>query len=203
MKAIRHYIGGAFRSSEDGRTLDDYEPATGGVWARVSAGSAVEIEAAVQAAREAFPGWSATPAERRADWLRRLADAVEAEADSLAALEARDNGKPVSVARDVDIPRAARNLRFFGGAVEHTHTEAHRTDDAALNYTVRRPIGVAGCISPWNLPLYLFTWKIAPALAVGCTVVGKPSEVTPATAHRLSELADAIGFPAGVLNVVH
>ena len=133
----------------------------------------------------------------------RVAALVERDLELFAAAESRDNGKPVALAREVDIPRAIANLRFFATAILHWGSEAHMMDDVAVNYTDRQPVGVAGCISPWNLPLYLFTWKIAPALAVGCTVVAKPSEITPLTAHMLAERCIEAGVPPGVLNIVN
>lgn len=166
-------------------------------------GSSADVNAAVEAAKRALPLWRETTATERAGFLRRLAAGIEENFDDLARDETRDNGKPISLSRALDIPRAARNLRFYAGAIEHANTELYTTDRTALNYIVRTPVGVAGCISPWNLPLYLFTWKIAPALAAGCPVVAKPSELTPRTAHRLCQLAQQAGLPKGVLNVIH
>jgi aminomuconate-semialdehyde/2-hydroxymuconate-6-semialdehyde dehydrogenase len=157
---------------------------------------------AVEAAGRAFPGWSALPSFERARWLERLADAIEARLDAFAQAESLDGGKPITLARDIEIPRAISNLRFFAHAATQFASESHH-GQAGLNYTLRQPLGVVGTISPWNLPLYLFTWKIAPALAAGNTVVAKPSEVTPRTASMLGEIAAAIGMPPGVLNIVH
>lgn len=200
---LHNLIDGRPQDPADGRYLDVYEPATGKVFAHCPASSAADVDAAVQAAQRASHGWASTRPEDRARCLVRLADLVEAELESLAELESRDNGKPVSLARDLDIPRAISNLRFFASAIEQWPSEAHLTSTDTLNFTLRQPLGVVGCISPWNLPLYLFTWKIAPALAAGNAVVAKPSEVTPCTAHRLGELSVAAGFPPGVLNIVH
>jgi len=202
MKHCRHFIGGEFRESADGRWLDVFEPATGAPLAQVAAGAAADVGAAVAAAAGAFPGWSALPNDARARWLERLADALEERLDAFAQAESRDGGKPIALAREVEIPRAVANLRFFAHAATQFASESHH-GQAGLNYTLRQPLGVVGTISPWNLPLYLFTWKIAPALAAGNTVVAKPSEVTPMTATLLAKLAAKIGFPAGVLNVVH
>ena len=182
--------------------LDVHEPATGAVHARVAAGTVDDVERAVHAAQAAFPAWRALPASQRARWLERLADALEQRIDAFAAAESMDGGKPLKLAREAEIPRAVSNLRFFAAAATQFASESHH-DEAGLNYTLRLPLGVVGCISPWNLPLYLFTWKIAPALAAGNTVVAKPSEVTPLTAWMLGELAREIGFPSGVLNIVH
>lgn len=193
-----------------GGTLPVYEAATGAEHGRVVDSTPEDVSAAVRAASRAFPGWSATSAAERSRVLLKLADLVERDLDLLAEAESRDTGKPISVSRAVDIPRSAANLRYFATAILHASGECHDFDGggvpggvAALNYTLRRPRGVAGCISPWNLPLYLFTWKIAPALATGNTVVGKPSEITPTTASMLAELSIEAGLPAGVLNVVH
>jgi aminomuconate-semialdehyde/2-hydroxymuconate-6-semialdehyde dehydrogenase len=182
--------------------LDVFEPATGKVYARCPDSDANDVQAAAAAAERAAPAWAALSAGERARHLHRLADAVEARLDELAQEESRDNGKPVLLARSVDIPRAVSNLRFFAEAITQWPGESH-VDARAINVTLRQPLGVVGCISPWNLPLYLFTWKIAPALAAGNTVVAKPSEVTPFTAFRLSELAIECGLPPGVLNIVH
>ncbi len=210
MKPYSNLIAGALHPSASGRLIDVVEPATGSVWARVPDSGKADVDAAVAAAKAAFPAWAATPAVERSRLLMRLADLIDANLDRLAEAECRDTGKPISLARHLDIPRSATNLRFFGSAILHTATEAHEFDAGgspggvpAINYTLRKPRGVAGCISPWNLPLYLFTWKIAPALATGNTVVGKPSEVTPVTAAILGELSIEAGLPPGVLNIVH
>ncbi|MCB0635410.1 MAG: aldehyde dehydrogenase, partial [Lewinella sp.] len=186
-----------------GQYLDVYEPATGRVYTQAPASQAGDVDQAVAAARAAFPGWAATPINERARYLLAIADRIEARLAELAAAESRDNGKPVSLATAVDIPRAAANFRFFGHAITQFASEAHEMTGVAINYTLRQPLGVVGCISPWNLPLYLFTWKIAPALAAGNTVVAKPSEVTPYTAYLLSEICREVGLPAGVLNIIH
>ncbi len=182
--------------------LDVFEPATGVRHALCPDGDANDVAAAVAAAQSAFPAWSALPADQRGRWLQKLADALEARIGDFAEAESRDGGKPLALARDVEIPRAVSNLRFFAAAAMQFASESHH-GQAGLNYTLRQPLGVVGCISPWNLPLYLFTWKIAPALAAGNCVVAKPSEVTPVTAWMLGELAREIGFPPGVLNIVH
>ncbi len=202
MQTFLHVIGGAERAARGGRTLDVFEPATAGVYAQAAAGDADDAADAITAAQAAFPAWSGLPSSERARWLERLADAVEARLEDFARAEARDGGKPYALARDAEIPRAIANLRFFAHAATQFASESHH-GQAGLNYTLRQPLGVVATISPWNLPLYLFTWKIAPALAAGNTVVAKPSEITPATATMLGRLANEIGFPAGVLNVVH
>jgi aminomuconate-semialdehyde/2-hydroxymuconate-6-semialdehyde dehydrogenase len=200
---LGNLIDGRAQAPRGGDYLDVFEPATGRVFARCPASSHADVDAAVSAAEVAAPNWAATSVEERARLLMRLADRVEAELESLAELESRDSGKPVALARSVDIPRAVSNLRFFAAAITQWPSESHSTGPHAINYTLRQPLGVVGCISPWNLPLYLFTWKIAPALAAGNTVVAKPSEITPCTAARLGELAIEAGFPPGVLNIVH
>lgn len=203
MRTLSHFINGAQVAPTTGRYLDVLEPATGQVVARVPAGDATDVARAVEAATAAFPAWSESPAAFRSGLLLRIADLIDARLDELAEAESLDTGKPVSLARTLDIPRASANFRFFATAVLHTASDAHLTDHSALNYTVRRPRGVAGLISPWNLPLYLLSWKIAPALATGNTAVAKPSELTPLTASLLADICVAAGLPAGVLNIVH
>ena len=199
--ALANLIDGKLVEPASGTYLDVHEPATGKIHARCPDSDAREVEAAVAAAKRAAPAWSALAVGERAKHLHRLADAVEARLDALAHDESRDSGKPVKLAASVDIPRAVANLRFFAEAITQWSGESH-IDAHAINITLRQPLGVVGCISPWNLPLYLFTWKIAPALAAGNTVVAKPSEITPFTAFRLSELAIECGLPRGVLNIV-
>jgi aminomuconate-semialdehyde/2-hydroxymuconate-6-semialdehyde dehydrogenase len=203
MDRIQNYIGGELVEPVGGSYLDNVEPATGKVYSRVPDSEERDIEQAVAAAEAAFDSWSHTPAAERSRIMLRLADLIEANVDELARTETIDNGKPIRLSRSLDIPRAVANFRFFATAILHTHSECHAMDGAALNYTLRRPRGVAGLISPWNLPLYLLTWKIAPAIATGCTAVAKPSEVTPMTAYRLSQLCIEAGLPPGVLNIVH
>src|SRR5688500_14285509 len=202
MDRLPHWIDGAAAQPHSGRWLDVADPAVGATFAQVASGDAADVDAAVTAAEAAFPGWSSLPNSERARWLERLADALESHTEAFARAEARDGGKPVRLARDIEIPRAVANLRFFAHAATQFASESHH-GQAGLNYTLRQPLGVVGTISPWNLPLYLFTWKIAPALAAGNTVVAKPSEVTPHTATMLGDLATEIGFPKGVLNIVH
>ena len=202
MDTFLHVIGGRTCESRNRRTLDVFDPANGRVYAQVAAGDADDANAAIHAAEAAFPAWSALPTTERARWLERLADALEARLKDFAHAEARDAGKPYALAHDAEIPRAVSNLRFFAHAATQFASESHH-GQAGLNYTLRQPLGPVATISPWNLPLYLFTWKIAPALAAGNTVVAKPSEVTPATAAMLGQLAVEIGLPAGVLNIVH
>jgi aminomuconate-semialdehyde/2-hydroxymuconate-6-semialdehyde dehydrogenase len=199
---LRHWIDGEAREPAGGSWLDVFDPATGQPFAEVARGNAADVDAAVEAAQRAFPAWSALPNSERAAWLERLAAALEARLDDFAHAESRDGGKPLRLAREVEIPRAVSNLRFFAHAATQFGSESHH-GQAGLNYTLRQPLGTVATISPWNLPLYLITWKIAPALAAGNTVVAKPSEVTPLTATMLGELAAEIGFPKGVLNIIH
>ena len=200
---LANFIGGKFCPPTGGGYFDDIEPATGEQIAEVPDSDERDVDSAVQAARKAFDSWSRTPAGERSRLLVRLADLIEQNAEELAQLESRDSGKPISLARKLDIPRAVANFRFFGSAILHFASEAHVTDRTALNYTLRQPIGVAGLISPWNLPLYLLSWKIAPAIAAGNTCIAKPSELTPITANRLAELSIEAGIPPGVINIVH
>lgn len=203
MEYLRNYIDGALEDPQTGAWLPVYEPATGEVYAMAPDSAGTDVDAAVDAAQRAFPAWSALPAEQRSQHILRVAELIASRTMQFARAESRDNGKPVWLARTVDIPRAVKNFRFFATAILHASSEAHQTDGEALNFTLRQPIGVAGCISPWNLPLYLFTWKIAPALAAGNCVVAKPSEITPYTTYLLSEVCIEAGLPAGVLNIVH
>ena len=202
MQRDPHWIDGKPVPPASGQWLDVFDPATRDVASQVADGDARDADAAVAAAQAAFPGWSSLPNSGRSRLMERLADALEARTDAFAHAEAIDAGKPLALARDIEIPRAISNLRFFAHAATQFASESHH-GEAGLNYTLRVPLGVVGCISPWNLPLYLFTWKIAPALAAGNTVVAKPSEITPRTATMLAELAAELGFPAGVLNVVN
>lgn len=203
MVEVLNYINGALRPPVGGAWLEGHAPATGAVHAHIADSDERDVQLAVEAAQAALPGWKALGTEGRAALMQRVADLMQRDLEPLARAESVDNGKPLALARRMDIPRAVANFRFFAGAVQHWASEAHLMDDVAINYTDRQPVGVAGCISPWNLPLYLFTWKIAPALAAGCCVVAKPSEVTPLTAFMLSKLCIEAGFPPGVLNIVH
>jgi aminomuconate-semialdehyde/2-hydroxymuconate-6-semialdehyde dehydrogenase len=203
MVTIENYIGGGLVQPASGDYIDNIEPATGSVYSLIPDSDDRDVNLAVDAARAAFPKWSKTPPDERFEIFMRLVSLIERDAEQLAHAESIDNGKPLSLARVMDIPRAASNFRFYATAAMHTSNESHETVGQAINYTLRQPLGVVGCISPWNLPLYLFTWKIAPAIAAGCTVVAKPSEVTPMTAYLLSKLCIEAGVPAGVLNIVH
>lgn len=205
MQTINNFIGGRFVPPHSGRYLDVYEPATGMVYTKCADSDAADINDAVSAAKQALPAWSNLPVEQRAALLYRIAELIDANTPELAAAESKDQGKPVWLAQSVDIPRVAANFRFFAGAVlHHQELATHQTVSGgfALNYTLRRPVGVVGLISPWNLPLYLLSWKIAPALAVGNTAVCKPSELTPQTACMLAELFNEAGLPPGVCNMV-
>jgi len=203
MQKILNYINGELTQPVSDRYLDNYNPAEGKVYSLIPDSDERDVANATKAAKEAFPVWSMMPSERRSSILQKIADLVDRDLDKLALAESIDNGKPFTLAKSLDIPRASANLRFFATASIHFASEAHVTGAEAVNYTLRFPSGVAGCISPWNLPLYLFTWKIAPALAAGCTVVAKPSELTPMTVFMLSELCIEAGLPNGVLNIVH
>ena len=200
---IRNYIGGEFMDPLSNQWLDNYNPATGEVYSQIPDSDALDVEIAVLAAQKAFPAWAALGEEKRSEYLMRIAKAIDARLDTLALAESLDSGKPVWLAKVMDIPRARDNFSFFATAILHESSSTHKTGTEAINYTYKSPIGLAGCISPWNLPLYLFTWKIAPALASGNCVIAKPSEITPMTAFMLSEICTEIGLPAGVLNIVH
>ena len=203
MIEIQNYINGKTTPPIGGVYLDDFEPATGQVYAQCPDSGVEDLNMAVDAAERAKDGWATTPAEQRSAILSRLANLIDAHADDLAKAEATDNGKPITFTKNVDIYRAAANIRFFAQAITQFSSESHGMENTAINYTLRDPIGIVACISPWNFPLYLFTWKIAPALATGNCVIAKPSEVTPMTAFLFSKLCIEAGLPAGVLNVLH
>ncbi|MGM0479526.1 MAG: aldehyde dehydrogenase [Bacteroidota bacterium] len=203
MEKIQNYINGAFVAPQEGKYFDNIEPAKGEVYSQIPNSQAADVEAAVAAAKNAFPGWSKMSIEERGDWMMKIADGIKARMDEFVTAESRDNGKPVKLAEHVDIPRAVSNFKFFATGIQHFASESHNMVGVGFNYTLRKPLGVVGCISPWNLPLYLFTWKIAPALAAGNCVVAKPSEVTPYTAYLLCQVMEDVGFPKGVLNIVH
>jgi aminomuconate-semialdehyde/2-hydroxymuconate-6-semialdehyde dehydrogenase len=200
---IKNFIDGKFVEPVGGKYLDNIEPATGKPYSQVADSDARDVDLAVSAAEKAFGDWSKKTAAERSTILLRIADLIERDLEKLARAESIDTGKPFSLARSLDIPRAASNFRFFATAILHTENEAHVTDGVAFNYTLRQPRGIAGLISPWNLPLYLLSWKIAPAIAVGNTAIAKPSELTPMTAYLLCDLAKEAGLPNGVLNVIH
>jgi aminomuconate-semialdehyde/2-hydroxymuconate-6-semialdehyde dehydrogenase len=203
MKKILNYINGQLLEPQAGAYLDNINPAKGEVYSLVPNSQAADVEAAYQAAKAAFPTWSKTSVQTRFDILMRIAKGIEARFDEFALAESVDNGKPLWLSKRMDIPRAMENFTYFAQAITQFNSEMHDMGTQGFNYTLRRPIGVVGAISPWNLPLYLFTWKICPALATGNTVVAKPSEVTPMTAYLLSEVCIEAGLPAGVLNIVH
>lgn len=203
LQKIENFVDGAFAAPLSGQYMDNEDPATGSVYSYLPDSDAKDVDAAVNAAYRAFPKWSATRIEERSALLSRIADLIERDADRLAHAECIDNGKPLALAKRVDIPRAASNFRFFAAEILQFSGASHAMGHSAINYTLREPLGVVACISPWNLPLYLLTWKIAPALAAGNCVVAKPSEITPVTAHLLAKLCLEAGLPAGVLNIVH
>ena len=203
MIRILNYIDGQLSESSSKTWIDNVNPATAEIYSEITSGNEDDVNKAVEAAQKAFPIWSSLKAHERSNYLLNLATLMERDLEDLALAESIDSGKPLHVARTIDIPRAIANIRFFATAILHSSSESHASDDIAINYTLRQPFGVAACISPWNLPLYLFTWKIAPALASGNTVVAKPSEITPMTAFLFSKLCIEANFPAGVLNVLH
>lgn len=203
MQKIFNYIDGALVEPVGSQYINNINPAEGKVYSLIPDSDTNDVTLAVESAKKAFHSWSTMAVKKRSDLLLKIADLIDRDLDKLALAESIDQGKPVKLARVVDIPRASANLRFYATASLHVDSTAHLTDQEAINYTQHVPIGVAGCISPWNLPLYLFTWKVAPALAAGCTVVAKPSELTPMTAFLFSKLCIEAGLPAGVLNIVH
>ena len=203
MSKIQNYINGELVAPISNQYIDNVDPSRGKVYSLIPDSDERDVELATKAAKAAFKAWSNTPKETRSRILQKISFLIEENLDKLALIESVDNGKPLHLAKTVDIPRAAANFNFYATGILHYSSHAHAMEDTAINYTLRQPVGVAGCISHWNLPLYLFTWKIAPALAAGCTVVAKPSEVTPMTAYLLSEICIQAGLPKGVLNIVH
>jgi aminomuconate-semialdehyde/2-hydroxymuconate-6-semialdehyde dehydrogenase len=200
---LENYIDGNFVDPLSGKFIDNINPANGETYGQIPDSNEQDIEAAVRAAQKVFPIWSVTPVEERFKILNRIGELIDANLDELALAETNDNGKPLWLSKNVDIPRASANFRFFATGIMHFATESHNMEDKAINYTLRQPLGIVGCISPWNLPLYLFTWKIAPAIAAGNCVLAKPSEVTPVTAYLLSKICKEAGLPDGVLNIIH
>ena len=204
MIKIQNYINGEFVNPVQGNWIDNYNPSIGEVYGQIPNSNKEDVELAYQSAAKAFPTWSNTTLDERSKILSKIAQLIQERLPELAAAESKDNGKPLSLAKAIDIPRASSNFRFFANAITQFSSEAHESVGLnAVNFTLRQPIGVVGCISPWNLPLYLFTWKIAPAIAAGNCVVAKPSEVTPMTAYLLGEICNEAGLPKGVLNIVH
>lgn len=200
---LENFIGGNFIGPLSGNFIDNINPATGAVYGQIPDSNAKDIDVAVKAAKKAFPAWSVLPVEKRFIILNKIAELIDENLEELALAETNDNGKPLWLSKQVDIARASSNFRFFATGIMHFANESHSMEDKAVNYTLRQPIGIVGCISPWNLPLYLFTWKIAPALAAGNCVIAKPSEVTPVTAFLLGKICKEAGLPDGVLNIVH
>ena len=200
---LENFIGGNFIGPLSGNFIDNVNPATGEMYGQIPNSNSKDIIVAVKAAKKAFLTWSATTVQERFTLLNNIAALIDANLDELALAETTDNGKPLWLSKQVDIPRASANFRFFATGIMHFANESHSMEDKAVNYTLRQPIGIVGCISPWNLPLYLFTWKIAPALAAGNCVIAKPSEVTPVTAFLLGKICKEAGLPDGVLNIVH
>jgi len=200
---IDNFIDGKYQAPLNNHYLDNYEPATGLVYGKIPNSDSTDVEQAVSSAERALPAWRDLGLEQRADYLLAIAQEIENQLEPLALAEATDNGKPVALAKMVDIPRAASNFKFFAHACSQFASESHAIANTAINYTLRQPVGIVGCISPWNLPLYLFTWKIAPALAAGNCVIAKPSEITPQTAAILGAICQKVGLPKGVLNILH
>ncbi|HLP49794.1 MAG TPA: aldehyde dehydrogenase family protein, partial [Chitinophagales bacterium] len=200
MEQLSNYINGVLTAPVSGKYLDNHEPATGQVWSHIPDSDERDVQLAYEAAQQAVESWSKTALEERMMVMMKIAEGIQQHFEEFVAAESKDNGKPRKLARAVDIPRAMSNFRFYASALQHFASESHQMPGVGINYTLRQPIGVVGCISPWNLPLYLFSWKIAPALATGNCVVAKPSEITPYTAYLLSKICIEAGLPKGVLN---
>ena len=203
MEKILNYINGEFIQPQNNEWINNIDPSVGKVYSLIPDSNSKDVEKAVQAAESAFESWSNTSIQKRSQILNKIASLIDKNRAELAKAESVDNGKPWSLANKVDIPRASSNISFFASAIIDESAESHQMTNVAINYTLRKPIGVVGCISPWNLPLYLFTWKIAPALAAGNTVIAKPSEITPMTAFLFAKICKEAGLPDGVLNIIH
>ena len=204
MIQLKNFINGEFLNPIQNQWLDNYNPSNGSIYGQLPNSCLKDVNFAYEAAKKAFESWSNTPIEKRSAILLKIASLIDDNLDRFAEAESKDNGKPISVAKRLDVPRAASNFRFFGHAITQFQSESHETkSEKTINYTLRHPLGVVGCISPWNLPLYLLTWKIAPALAAGNCVIAKPSEITPYTAFLLGEICNKAGLPKGVLNIIH
>jgi len=203
MELLSNFINGDYVNPKSNNYLDVFEPATGQVYCQVPNSNGDDIHLAVNSAIDAFPKWSSLSLDERSLYLKTIAEMIESRLDEFAKYESRDTGKPISLARSVDIPRAVSNFRFFAEYASQFEFEFNINNDSSHNTVIRSPLGPVGCISPWNLPLYLFTWKIAPALITGNTVVAKPSELTPFTAFKFGEICNDAGLPAGVLNIIH
>jgi len=203
LENIKNYIDGILTTPYNNNYFNNFDPSTGGVFTMIPDSGEEDVDLAVRSAEKAFPIWAATTVEERSELMMKVASMIRQRLEKFAHAESMDNGKPLWLARSVDIPRAIKNFEFFANAITQFSSESHITDSIAVNYTLRQPVGVVGAISPWNLPLYLFTWKVAPALAAGNCVIAKPSEVTPLTAYLLSEIFIDAGFPQGVFNVIH
>ncbi len=202
MNKIQNYINGEFQPSADGRTIDDINPATGEAIGTIPASTSADVQHAVDAATAVRTEWAALSIGERSNWLDKIADSLESKSEKIASLESLDTGKPISLARAVDATRSVTNFRFFAKFAKEYTQEKFEMEDA-VNHVILKPVGIAGLITPWNLPLYLLSWKIAPAIVMGNTVVAKPSELTPLTANLLAEVLDEVGLPAGVVNIVH
>lgn len=203
MELLENFINGEYHAPVNGLYIDNVDPSTGEVYSKIPRSGDEDLSMAVLASEKAFPIWSGMSVNERSAILLRLASGIESRMDEFVKAESKDNGKPEKLAAHVDIPRAISNFHFFATAIEHFASESHYMENVGVNFTTRRPIGVVGCISPWNLPLYLFSWKIAPALAAGNCVIAKPSEITPYTAFLLGQVAKEAGLPPGVLNILH
>jgi aminomuconate-semialdehyde/2-hydroxymuconate-6-semialdehyde dehydrogenase len=203
MEKLKNYINGILTTPYSNNYINNYDPSTGEVFTMIPDSDKDDVDLAVQSAEKAFESWSESSVDVRSDYLMKIADLIRTNIDKFALAETTDNGKPLWLSGSVDIPRAIKNLEFFANAIKQFSSESHITDNIALNYTLRQPVGIVGAISPWNLPLYLFTWKIAPALAAGNCVIAKPSEMTPLTAFMFSEICIEAGLPDGVLNIIH
>ncbi len=200
---VLNFIDGQYLAPKSGAFIENFAPATGLLYGKIARSDVHDVDLAVEAAEKAFAHWSQTPIADRAEILTNISQGITSRLQEFAEYESIDNGKPLSLAKKIDIPRSAQNFKFFADALTQFSSQSFETRPNLFNYTLHQPLGPVACISPWNLPLYLFTWKIAPALAAGCTVIAKPSELTPVTASLLGEIFTKAGLPPGVCNILH
>ena len=203
MIEIKNYINGKLSNNSNLNHIEVYNPSIGKIYATCPNSDSKTLDSAIKSSKKAFPAWSKLSYSERAKFLFKISNLLEKNIDKFSKYESMDNGKPLTLSRNLDVPRAIENLRFFGSIISNNKSDAFYMENIGINYTIKQPLGIVGTISPWNLPLYLFTWKIAPALVTGNCVIAKPSEITPMTAYLFSKLCIEAELPKGVLNILH
>ncbi len=203
MEIVKNFISGEFSMGRSNDRIDLYEPATGKIYGYLNDSNIEDVNSAIAAAKAVFPLWSKLTVKDRSEFLINISKEMSLRLNTFSKYETRDTGKPISLSNNLDIPRAIENFQFFADYIRKYNFTEHLNNNKSKNKIQRSPLGVVCCISPWNLPLYLFTWKIAPALASGNTVVAKPSEIAPYTAYMLGDVCNRVGLPKGVLNIIN